>query len=409
MIIMSTGVLTKHRYLVAVSGGPDSMALLDMMKEKYELIVAHVNYHHRDTASRDERIVRNYCKKNNIKFCLKNFKETKGNFQDQARVFRYKFFEELINKYELDGVLVAHHKDDLIETYLLQKKRNSGVSYYGLKKNTNIFNIKVIRPLLSYTKNDLVNYCEINNIKYGIDESNLTNDYSRNKIRHSVVEKMSLKEKNNLIKEIKELNNKQLKEIKECKKFINKKTRFNYEKFISFKYLERLIRELLSHDLSDAYVKELINQLKKTKTLELLIKNKYIVKEYGYIEVFDKPKDYKFIIKKIEYKKYDHFKLCRKGTSFEGVTLTKSDFPLTIRNYRSGDKIEMLYGTKKINRWFIDNKISSIDRKTWPIMINAKGSAILVPNIGCDKSHYSTKHNLFMVKLNNTGGLNNDA
>jgi len=396
---MSTSVLNKKKYLVAVSGGPDSMALLDMMKNKYELVVAHVNYHHRETSNRDEKIVRNYCKKNNIKFCLKNYKESKGNFQDQARIFRYKFFEELIKKYKLEGVLVAHHKDDLIETYLLQKKRGSGVSYYGLNKNSNIFNIKVIRPLLKYTKDDLINYVHKHNISYGIDESNLTNDYSRNKIRHSVVEKMSLKEKDKLIKEINSLNSKQQKEIKETKKFINNKTKFKYDRFISYKYLNRLIRELTTYDLSDKYVSELIKQLKSVDTLEVLIHNKYLVKEYGYIEVFEKPLDYHYVLRKIEYKKYDYFKLSKKGTSFEGVTLSKNDFPITIRNYQQGDKIKMLYGTKKINRWFIDNKISSFDRKTWPIMLNSKQSAILVPGIGCDRDHYSPKHSVFMVKL----------
>ncbi|MBP5279662.1 MAG: tRNA(Ile)-lysidine synthetase, partial [Erysipelotrichaceae bacterium] len=76
------------RYLIAVSGGPDSMALLDMcLKQDVYLEVAHMNYHHRDTADRDEKIVRNYCRKNKIKFHKADYNDDqrKGNFQNNAR------------------------------------------------------------------------------------------------------------------------------------------------------------------------------------------------------------------------------------------------------------------------------------------------------------------------------------
>lgn len=386
------------KYLVACSGGPDSMALLDMHKDKYSLMVAHINYHKRDTAKRDENIVRDYCKKNNIPFFKFDYQDDKkGNFQDLARVFRYKCFAELINKYELDGVLVGHHLDDLLETYLLQIKRNSCVSYYGLKKVTNIMNVKVIRPLLSYTKKDLEAYCLKNNIKYGIDESNLEDHYSRNKIRHSKIEKMSIEDKKKLLKEIKYKNYKQSEENKIVKDFINKRNKFNYEEFMNFPYIKQVLRKLLYEDLSDKYLNEIIKALKSNKNIELLVHNKFIFKEYGYIEVIDKPCDYLYTVDSLIYKKFKEFKLTKKGTSFEGVTVKAEDFPLTIRNYREGDKISMLYGTKKVSRFFIDNKIPSSKRKMWPIMLNKDGIAILVPKIGCNRDHYSKKHNLYLV------------
>ena len=83
--------------LVAVSGGSDSLALLDILKNKneYNLIAVHVNYNYRDSALRDETIVRNYCDKNNIKLYVKSLdskNDKEGNFEDWARVIRYKFF-----------------------------------------------------------------------------------------------------------------------------------------------------------------------------------------------------------------------------------------------------------------------------------------------------------------------------
>ena len=115
---------SKKRVLIGVSGGPDSMALLDMMKDKYEVYVAHVNYHHRDSALRDEKIVEKYCMKYQLPFFKKDYVEVGGgNFQENARIFRYEFYKEIIDKYNLEYVMLAHHKDDLIETYLMQKKR----------------------------------------------------------------------------------------------------------------------------------------------------------------------------------------------------------------------------------------------------------------------------------------------
>lgn len=389
----------KEKYLVACSGGPDSMALLDIYKDKYELVCCHINYHHRDSANRDEDIVKNYCKINNIKFIKYDYVDSsKGNFQDKARVFRYKCFSDCVNKYQLKGVLVGHHLDDLLETYLLQLDRNASVSYYGLKRNTEIMGIKVFRPLLKYTKKDLTNYCDKNNISYGIDESNLTDLYKRNRIRHSCIEKMSKKEKLELLKEIKYTNYVQEEERKVVKDFVKGKTRFDYDEFMSCPYIKRLLRTLIKDDLSDKHLDEIIKALKSKKNIELLIDDKCIYKEYGYIEIHDKPINYEYKINKIVYKKYPYFVLSKKGTSFEGVSVTKDDFPLTIRNVKDGDNISMRYGTKKISRFFIDNKVATYDRRMWPIMLNNKGIAILVPKIGCNKEHYSTNHNLYMIK-----------
>ncbi len=388
----------KKKVLVACSGGPDSMALLDMYKDKYDCSVAHVNYHHRNSALRDENIVRDYCLKYNIPFYKKDYVESKGNFQEKAREFRYEFFKELCDKHNLSFVLVAHHKDDLIETYLFQKKRNSHVYYYGLKSNVNIYGVNVRRPLLSKTKKDLEEYCVSHNLEYGIDESNLGDEFSRNKIRHSVIDKMSIKEKNKLVREIRDVNRKNDLLNKECRTFINKRTKIDFDEFIKYPDLKRLIRMFVGISLSSKQSDELIRQLKSTNSFEILIEDRYLCKEYGYIEVYKKEDDYTYSFDSISCFKCKYFKLSKKGSSKEGVTLSENDFPITIRNFRDGDFILMRYGTKKISRFFIDNKISSRERKVWPIMFNKDGSAILVPKIGCNRHHYSIKHNLYMIK-----------
>ncbi len=390
----------RKRVLIGVSGGPDSMALLDMMKDKYEVYVAHVNYHHRDSALRDELIVEDYCRKYDIPYFKRDYVEVEcGNFQENARIFRYEFYKEIIDKYDLDCVMLAHHKDDLIETYLMQKKRNSHVYYYGLKRSVNNFGIKIVRPLLKYTKDDLKDYCDNHGIIYGIDESNLSDDYQRNRIRHDVIEKMSLRKKNELVREINSINKENNRLNKECISFINKRSRIPVVEFLSYEDKIRLLRIFLGVSISRKQANELIRQISTTKSFEVLIEDKYLCLEYGYVEVYKKEDDYSYELLDIEYFKTKYFKLCKSGKTIESFNVSEDDFPLTIRNYKEGDSIKLRYGTKKINRFFIDNKISYRERKMWPVVVNSAGTAIFVPNIGCDVNHYSKNANMYMLKL----------
>ena len=115
-----------QKYIVACSGGPDSMALLDMLRNhNFNIIVAMVNYKTRLESDDEEILVKNYCQKYNIKCYTTTFDEKcERNFEAVARKFRYNFFSEIYFKENASGLFVAHHKDDVIETYLLKKHRN---------------------------------------------------------------------------------------------------------------------------------------------------------------------------------------------------------------------------------------------------------------------------------------------
>ena len=395
--------LSNKRYLIGVSGGPDSMALLDMARKKYRHIeAAHVNYHKRDSAKRDENIVRRYCRKYGIAFHILNLNpdKVKGNFQSYARIERYSFFERICNKNKLDGVLVAHHKDDHIETYLMQKERKLGVEYYGLAKENTLYGVKVYRPLLDYTKQDLIKYCEDNNIEYGIDESNLEDDYARNRIRHSKVDKMSLKQKNHLVLKIEKENKKKYKANQYAEKYLDKEI-YTVKQFLRLKYLNEFMHLYFPHK-SDIHIKEILRQLETGKQCIFKSEYIYLVKQYNKVSVFKVPEEYSYTFKSLKdmkSKSYKYFRLAKKGSSKNGVTVSAKDFPIIIRNCHDNDEIKMTYGTKKLNRFFIDNKIRLKDRLLWPVMVNKNASAILVPEIGCDIKHYSEKHNVFMIKL----------
>ena len=94
-----------------------------------------------------------------------------------------------MNQYHFDAVLIAHNQDDLIETYLMQKRRQNLVQFFGIKENPIIFDVKIIRPLLSYSKQELLMFCDLNKVEYSIDKTNLEDVFLRNQIRHKIVEK----------------------------------------------------------------------------------------------------------------------------------------------------------------------------------------------------------------------------
>lgn len=380
------------------------MALLDMSKKYFKYIeVAHVNYHKRDTALRDEKIVRKYCKDNNIKFHKLdvNPSDVKGNFQAYARQERYKYFAKICNKNKLDGVLVAHHMDDLIETYLMQMDKKLEVNYYGLAPSIYLYYVYVCRPLLGYTKDDLVKYCDGNNIQYGIDESNLTNQYTRNKIRHNRVEKLSLLEKKKIVKEIDEKNKKNLKILCDIAVKLDKKKDYTVKQFLAIKNIKIGLR-LLFGNKSDSFFEEMLRQIKQSKRYCYKGDSFTITKEYEKVHIFENRQKYSYKfnnLRQLKNRQYDYFKTSNLGKTTEAITLRKEDFPVTIESSNGKESIAMRFGSKKLNRFFIDNKVLIKDREVWPVVKDKTGSAILVPGLGCDVNHYSKKANLYVIKL----------
>lgn len=185
----------KDKIVVAVSGGPDSMCMLNILNELCEkgslqLVVAHVNHMLREEANEEEQYVKNYCKKNKIEFFSKSIDvkklahTSKIGTEEAGRKARYEFFEEVLKKTNATKIAVAHNKNDKIETVILHTLRGSGLE--GLKgiepKRGNI-----IRPLIECERSEIEQYCEENHLEPKIDKSNFQNIYTRNKIRNVVI------------------------------------------------------------------------------------------------------------------------------------------------------------------------------------------------------------------------------
>ncbi len=389
--------------IVACSGGPDSMALLDLVnKSGIPCVVCHVNYQKRETAFRDEKIVEEYCRENDLRFYVIHPVYEKGNFQAWARDVRYAFFKEIMIKEKCEAILVAHHEDDVLETYIMQKKRNSNSELFGISEETTINECKVLRPLLSYSKQDLLNYVNKNNIKYGLDETNLEDHYSRNRVRHKIVSKMDESDRNAMIQQIKQLN----KELNEKKKQFSKicQEKIQVESIINNQdpeaFLMFWVKKYSNIQLTSKQSKELVKQLHSTQNVEISLSNYVkLSKMYNSLELIEEiDVSYCYVLDKIEVFETPYFKIATSGKSTEAVTLSDEDFPITIRNFKESDAIQLRFGTKKVSRWFIDRKIKRELRKSWPIVLNSNQEIILVPQLGCDCKHFSNNPTCFVVK-----------
>ena len=387
--------------VVACSGGPDSMALLDQLnKQGKDIVVAHVNYKHRDTADRDENIVKDYCEKYDIPVRVCYPVHEKGNFQAWARDVRYAFFEEVADAFDAKILYVAHQMDDVIETYLFQKNRNMICDWYGLKEKSIRHGYQIIRPLLNFTKSELQQYCNENGVSFGIDEANLTNHYTRNVIRHTQIEKMSRDEKEAWILKIQNENEVwqiKRKVIEEFFRDWNKDVDSLLDQEDAWLYLDTFLFHSLHHHFSKKYMEELCVQLKRNVLIE--IENYLLERHGGKLYFMPSPKDVYYKLDELEFKDYADFVIKNEGKTIEMFSVDASDFPLVIRRVRVNDTIQMRFGNKNVHRFFVDRKISKIYRKYWLGVENNVGSVIFVPGLGCDVGHYS-QNQQFYFKIN---------
>ena len=387
--------------VVACSGGPDSMALLDQLnKQGKDIVVAHVNYKHRDTADRDEKIVKEYCKKYDIPVRVLYPVHEKGNFQAWARDVRYAFFEEVADEFDTKLLYVAHQMDDVIETYLFQKNRNMICDWYGLKEKSVRHGYQIVRPLLNFTKSELQQYCNDNGVSFGIDESNLTNHYTRNVIRHTQIEKMDRKEKEEWILKIQNENDFwQIKRegMEEFFKNWNKNVDALLNQKEAWLYLDTFLFHSLCHHFSRKYMEELCAQLKGNVLIE--IEDHLLERHNEKLYFMPSPKDVYYTLNELEYKDYKEFSIMNQGQTIESFSVEASDFPLVVRHVKVNDVISMRFGNKNVHRFFVNRKICKIYRKYWLVVENNAGKVIFVPGLGCDVEHYS-QNQQFYFKMN---------
>ena len=262
--------LKQSKFLIALSGGVDSMVLADLfIKNNLDFSVAHCNFKLRSKESDgDEDFVLNWCTKNEIQSYISRFnttyycKKNKIGIQEGARNLRYEWFYKLKDLYNFDYIVTAHHLDDQIETYLINSMRGSGLNgLVGIPEKTkNLF-----RPLLEILKDQILEYAKSNNIDFREDSSNLKNDYYRNMIRNSIIPEFKKFDDNVMLKFQTTINN-----LNSTKIFAD----------ITLKEIKSKIFDLRKNN-----IKIKIDDLKKMQPLDYYIHHLFVEYKFDFKEI----------------------------------------------------------------------------------------------------------------------------
>ena len=412
----------KDDYLVcAISGGPDSMCLLDLLvklktKKHFNIVCAHVNHNLRIESNEEEIFVKNYCRKNDVIFeYMKILNYDKDNFHKCARNIRYEFFENLIKKYNSKYLFTAHHGDDLMETVLMRIMRGSTLKGYGgFSRIKNKNNYQIIRPLITLTKQQIEDYDKENNIEYAIDKSNFKDIYTRNRYRKYILPKLKEENKNAHLKfynfseyliesgnYFENLSQKICNEI-----YVNNK--LDVEKFKSYDHIIQVyiiynILEQIYNDeiekINSKHVDNIIKLVNNNKNGYTSLPNKKGIKEYNnfYISDIKENRNIDIILKdKVKLSNGKSIEIIEKSNQTDNnvIYLNSSDIklPLHIRNRKNGDKMKIknMNSYKKINDIFINEKIPREERDSYPIVVDSKNEIIWIP--GLKKSHFDSQN-----------------
>lgn len=188
------------KYILAVSGGVDSMVLLDVLRKKPELdlVVAHFDHGIRSDSHQDARLVEQTAARLNLPFELGTGKLGAAASEETARNARYKFLNQVKEKHKAAAIITAHQKDDVIETALINILR--GTSPKGLVSL--VSSKTIIRPLLNISKQEIRNYALNNEVIWREDPTNEDTKYLRNYLRKHVTAKLSDEQKRQIIKNV---------------------------------------------------------------------------------------------------------------------------------------------------------------------------------------------------------------
>lgn len=258
------------KIVVGLSGGPDSMSLINVLNEirkdanvslDFELVAAHINHNIREEAKLDEEFVVEFCKKNQIEVyvlsadILQKAQKEKRSTEEVGRNTRYEFFEEVCAKTNANKIATAHTANDNAETVLMNIMRGSGTA--GLKGIRAIRDNKFIRPLIETTRIEIEQYCKDNELNPRIDKTNFENEYTRNKVRNLLIPFIQEKFNPNIITSINRLSD-----------IANEENEY-LENITRQKYLNILIEEKKG--------KQIVLDLKKFNKQDLVIKKRLIL------------------------------------------------------------------------------------------------------------------------------------
>lgn len=411
------------KIVVGLSGGPDSVCLLHILsrlKEELDLEIyaAHLNHQIRGIeAQKDAFYISKLCEEMGITFFIKSINvpeycEKNGvSIEEGARKLRYEMFYEIKNNTRANKIAIGHNLNDQAETILMRMMRGTGLQ--GLKGIEYIRDGVIIRPILDIERNDIEEYCKQNKLNPRIDKTNLESIYTRNKIRLELIPYMKDNFNSNIIESIVRMGNslrsdndyiesealikfKEVSNIKSDSVEINLKPYINLHNSMKVRILRNSIKHILgdTNFIDQRHIDDIIeleDESKIDKVINLprgiyvyrkknsiILTNKEIVIEEiefcynipsnGFIKV----KEIGTIIE-TQVVSINKYKRSKSDKSCNWFDFNKIKGGIVVRNRRSGDKIKLLGGSKKIKDLFIDIKIPKEDRCKVPVIADDQG------------------------------------
>jgi len=374
----------QDRYLLAVSGGVDSMVLLSQFKDTACRVV-HFNYHTRTESSNDESFVTKQASLFGLP-CTVIHAPTfeSGNFQERARSFRYDVLSDLAKTQGYQKVLIAHHQDDGVETLLLQVLRGTSLPYLGLKESFVWQDVDFQRPLITYTKEELLAYAKAKQIPFVEDASNQTDTYLRNRLRHQVIP-LLLEEQPRLYEKVAELGRQSSSLLEyldeQSEVIIRSNSRQIFREAHPVLQEHALLRWSHLHGIEPH--QQLLHDMKRvilsttSQTKLQLSSSLWLTVTYDTVHIKPSSRSSEFNIQinaPGEYQTPNHDIVIVSITKPEpfknGVQLSQKEtgFPLHLRTRLSGDQLQMSYGHKSLSDWLMEKKIPNQERnQLWVI------------------------------------------
>lgn len=415
-----------NKTLLAVSGGVDSMVLLHLFHAlKLPFSVAHCNFNLRGKESDlDQVLVEKFCDDNKVNFYVNNVDtnsyvlQHKVSIQVAARDIRYLWFNELCVANNLSSIATAHHLDDQVETFLINFNRGTGIDgLTGIPER----NGKIIRPLLPFSRNDILDYAIANDIVWREDASNATTKYQRNKYRHLVVPIFKelnsdflnsfLQTQQNL-KQTKELANDALSFFEERYVVIDRDvTKIDISiiknKSLFLSYLQIYLKRFGFLSLTE--IVKLIESstgsvLKNSDYVVLKNRDELIISLVKPINLdfytINNQKDFHNIgIECLIVDKNSDVIYSDKSTIF--VDSEKLIFPMIFRKRIEGDVFQPfgLHGKKTITKFYKDEKLSLFDKEKQWLLVNGDNTIVWVVGLRADDRFKVTNQTKKIYKL----------
>lgn len=390
------------KVLVALSGGADSVALLAvLLRLGYRCEAMHCNFHLRgEESNRDELFVTELCARHNVPMRTVHFDTTayakkQGiSIEMAARELRYAAFEEQRAKIGAEAIAVAHHRDDSAETLLLNLLRGTGIKgLCGIQPK----NGYIVRPLLCVGRADIIDYLKWRNETFVTDSTNLTNDYTRNKIRLDIIPRLaeinpsvleSLAATANRLRETEQIYNKA---IKEATSRVMSGNTINISALKKETAPQTLLHEILSPlGFNSTQVANISEAIESKGCREVTNREWRIIKERDTLLIVpnEEQKEYTLSLPAEGCIDTGRGTLIIERLSFDGnipkesnqamLDTGKLKMPLVLRSARKGDRFAPfgMRGTKLVSDYLTDRKKSIIDKRQQLVVTDATGAIV---------------------------------